>query len=273
MATTGSRKSPRKPVPTEKSQLSSRKPSSKSVSPSKIKSAPPVKKLRAPQRCKQCPNYPLRSSLDCLHSKAYGALRKAVIAAGIECPERASAAELQNLFIQRNDRDVASCPGNTSSQTPKTPVQPAATEMMSSPINLGNRITSPDFFASRNSQMVPSPSVNMTRIVVDHNGAQYTQTIDPALLGPTGAPSSGNGDASSSPPPSSTRPPISALFSSPQTPRSIPQTPAMTIDTSASGVQKAVAEDPYGNISGLGGSENTSPPRFPRRREGSLRSF
>ncbi|KIK53454.1 hypothetical protein GYMLUDRAFT_250404 [Collybiopsis luxurians FD-317 M1] len=55
-------------------------------------------KKRSPQHCKQCPDRPLRASLLCIHSKAYNALKRAVAAAGIDCPERASAVELEALL-------------------------------------------------------------------------------------------------------------------------------------------------------------------------------
>ncbi|KIK56459.1 hypothetical protein GYMLUDRAFT_247951 [Collybiopsis luxurians FD-317 M1] len=251
MATTSPRKSPRKPTPSRKNQFFQRNPSSNS--PTKTKPAPLLKKARAPQRCKQCPDHPLRTSLDCLHSKAYGALRRAISAAGIECPERASATEIQQLLTRRNGGDGGSRPGTTFSQNPSTPVRPAATQAMSSPINLGNRAASLDLFAPSNSETIPSPSVantsTLTRTVVNHNRVQYTQTIDPALLTPAKESSGSGAIASSSTPPSSTPPRGAALLSTPQTPV---LTLAMTPQTPALVDRNAVIKTPYGCISGLG---------------------
>ncbi|KIK54148.1 hypothetical protein GYMLUDRAFT_249752 [Collybiopsis luxurians FD-317 M1] len=201
------RKSPRKP--SSKSQASLRKPSAKQTQPKSPSHAPAAKKSRGPQHCKQCPGRPLRTSLDCIHSKAYSNLRKAVLLLNITIPPDASAVHLQALLSCGGadgqdsttthgapipSRDVlhpeaaaamihsAATHGMThgaptttqSSSHPESTISPICpAQAMSSLLGLSTRSPSDPF-------STPGFMTN----VFDHNGVQYTQVYDPALVPP-----------------------------------------------------------------------------------------
>ncbi|KIK59241.1 hypothetical protein GYMLUDRAFT_245319 [Collybiopsis luxurians FD-317 M1] len=159
--------------------------------------APPGRK-RGPQHCKQCPDWPLRMSLQCIHSKAYNALKKAVTATGRECPGSASAADLQAMLCTPPSNLQAPSPNvsppasaapmpNTDPQV-ATPPHRALTTPMSSPVNLN-----PD----------SSPLNPFTAIVSNFETPSTTRSyrfeIDPCLLEPEleASPSQGSLDDAS----------------------------------------------------------------------------